>query len=111
LQQQLVDQNVLSEILLIKMSFMAIKRKLREIQSSQPMIVDIVSTELTTSCKIQRNTIRRHLSSSNNLRFLKFKSKTPLTESHKRSRLEFALKNMGSREFLANRCLFRRKEI
>jgi len=33
------------------------------------------------------------------MRFLKFKSKPPFTENHKRSRLEFAQKNMGSREF------------
>ena len=44
-------------------------------------------------------TVHLHLSSSNNLRFPKFKSKPPLTENHKRSRLEFARKNMGSREF------------
>jgi len=73
-----------------------------EIQSSQPMVVDICRlafTELTTSCKIQCDldlsvsprTVRRHLSSSNNMRFMKFKSKLP--------RLEFARKTMGSREF------------
>ena len=70
-------------------------------------IYHLESTELTTSCKIQRDldlsvspmAVRRHLSSSNNPRLLKFKSKPPLTENHKQLRLELARKNMGSREF------------